>query len=103
MYAIVKQGSKQIQVEKGQSYKFDRVLGEPGDEITFKEVLLIGGTKTPKIGTPYVKGAEVVAKIVKEVKDKKVIVFKFKRRKASRTKRGHRQKYTLLTIKDIKS
>ena len=102
MYAIVQQGSKQVQVEKGKSYEFDRMLGKPGEEITFKEVLLIGGTKTPKIGTPYVEGAEVTATIEKEIKGKKVISFKFKRRKASKRKKGHRQKYTLITITDIK-
>ena len=102
MYAIVQQGTKQLEVEKGKTYQFDRVVGQPGDEISFKEVLLIVDKKKRHIGTPYVKDAEVTGKIINEVKGKKVISFKFKRRKSSRRKIGHRQKYTALEITGIK-
>ena len=74
MYAIVQQGTKQLEVVKGKTYQFDRVLGKPGDEISFKEVLLVVDKKKRHIGTPYVKGAEVTGKIINEVKGKKVLV-----------------------------
>ncbi len=102
MYAIVQKGTKQFEVEKGKIYKFDRMLGAVGDEITFEEVLLVvDGTKR-SIGTPNVEGATVTGTILGEAKGKKVICYKFKKRKSSATKKGHRQKYTLVEIKDIK-
>lgn len=103
MYAIVQQGTKQFEVEKGKLYKFDRMLGEPGSEVTFDQVLLVVDGDKRKIGTPLVKDAQVQGKIVKETKGKKVISFKFRRRKASQVKKGHRQKYTVVEITDIKS
>ncbi|MBU1862421.1 MAG: 50S ribosomal protein L21 [Candidatus Omnitrophica bacterium] len=102
MYAIVQQGTKQFEVEQGKTYQFDRMLGKAGDEISFKEVLLVVDTKKCHIGTPYVSGAEVSGKIVREAKGKKVISFKFKRRKGSKVKKGHRQKYTLVEITNMK-
>ena len=102
MYAIVQQGSKQFEVEKGKTYKFDRIVDNKGDEISFKEVLLVVDGDKRHIGTPLVKGAEVVGTIQGEVKVKKVISFKFKRRKDSKRIKGHRQKYTVITIKNIK-
>ena len=102
MYAIIQKGTKQLSIEKGAIYKIDKVLGEPGDEISFKEVLLVVDGETSHIGTPFVKDAEVVGKIIKDVKGKKVYSFKFRRRKSSKVKKGHRQQYTLLQIEDIK-
>ena len=102
MYAIIEQGGKQLQVEKGGTYRFERVPGNKGDKVSLKEVLLIADGKKRHIGTPYVKKAEVIGTIINEVKDKKVISFKFKRRKSSRRKIGHRQKYTLVEVTDIK-
>ena len=101
MYAIIQQGTKQFEVTKGQTYKVDKLVGNEGDEVTFKEVLLVVDGKKRHIGTPFVKKAQVTAKIIKDVKGKKVISFKFKRRKKSRRIRGHRQKYTEVTITDI--
>ncbi len=87
MYAIVQQGLKQFEVEKGQLYKFDKVMGNEGDDYSFDEVLLVVDGEKRHIGTPVIKGAVVSAKIVKDIKDKKVISFKFRRRKSSMTKR----------------
>ena len=101
MYAIIQQGKKQFEVTKGQTYNVDKLVGNEGDEVTFKEVLLVVDGKKRHIGTPFVKKAQVTAKIIKDVKGKKVISFKFKRRKKSRRIRGHRQKYTEVTITDI--
>ncbi len=102
MYAIVQQGSKQFQVEKGKAYQFDRLPNASGDKVSFKEVLLVVDKSKRHIGTPFVKGAEVRGKVVTEVKGKKVISFKFKRRKSSKKIKGHRQRYTLVEIEDIK-
>ena len=102
MYAIVQQGTKQFEVETGQIYRFDKMMGEVGEEISFKEILLIVDGEKRNIGTPVVKGAEVKGKIIGDAKGKKVISFKFRRRKSSMKKIGHRQKYTLVKIEDIK-
>ncbi len=102
MYAIVQTGTKQFEVEKGQLYKFDKVMGNEGEEFTFDQVLLVVDGENRHVGTPLVKGAEVKATIVKDVKDKKVISFKFRRRKSSQRKIGHRQQYTVMKIEDIK-
>jgi len=102
MYAIVQQGSKQFEVEKGKIYRFDKMMGEVGEDISFKEVLLVVDSKKRSIGTPFVKGAEVKGKIIGDAKGKKVISFKFRRRKNSKKKIGHRQQYTLIKIADIK-
>lgn len=102
MYAIVQTGKKQFEVEKGGLYEFDKVVGTPGETYSFNEVLLVVDGETRHIGTPVVKGAEVTATIVKDVKGKKVISYKFKRRKGSRKKIGHRQQYTVMKIEDIK-
>ena len=101
IYAIIQQGNKQFAVTKGQTYKLDKLVGKEGDDVTFKDVLLVVDGKKRHIGTPFVKKAQVTAKIMKDVKGKKVISFKFKRRKSSRRIRGHRQQYTMVTITDI--
>ena len=101
MYAVIQQGTKQFEIEKGKTYLLDRIGGNEGDEITFNEVLLVVDGKKTHIGNPYVKNAQVKMKIIREVKGKKVIAFKFKKRKSSRTIKGHRQKYTLVEITDI--
>jgi large subunit ribosomal protein L21 len=103
MYAIVQQGSKQFEVEKGKIYQFDKMMGEVGQEISFKEILLVVDGETRNIGTPFVKGAEVKGTVIGDAKGKKVISFKFRRRKSSKKKIGHRQKYTLIKIADIKA
>ncbi len=101
MYAIVQKGGQQIQVEKGQILKFDKMDGAEGDVISFDEVLLVVDGETRKVGTPVVKGATVSGRIVTNVKGKKVIAFQFRRRKASKRKKGHRQQYTQVEITDI--
>lgn len=103
MYAVVQQGTKQFEVEKGQCYRFDKMLGNEGEEVNFNEILLVVDGEDRKIGAPFVKGAEVKAKVIGDVKDKKVISFKFRKRKASQRKKGHRQQYTVVEITDIKA
>ena len=100
MYAVIKTGGKQYRVTEGQKLRVEKLPGNPGDALKFDEVLLVGGD-TPKIGQPLVKGASVAAEIVGQDRGKKIVVFKFKRRKNYRRKNGHRQPYTELKITGI--
>jgi large subunit ribosomal protein L21 len=100
MYAVFKTGGKQYKVAQGDQLRIEKIAAAVGDTVTFEEVLLVGG-ETAKIGTPLVSGAKVQAKVVAQNRDKKVIVFKFRRRKNYRRKNGHRQPFTALEITGI--
>lgn len=100
MYAVIKTGGKQYRVAEGQKVRVEKLPGNAGDKVTFNEVLLIGG-ETPKIGQPFVGGASVAAEITAQDRAKKIVVFKFRRRKNYRRKNGHRQPYTELKITGI--
>ena len=100
MYAVIKTGGKQYKVTEGEFLKVEKLEGEVGDSIEFAEVLMVGGEKIV-VGAPLVAGASVTAKIAVQGKDKKVLVFKSKRRKDSRKLRGHRQHRTVLKIEKI--
>lgn len=100
MYAVIKTGGKQYRVAEGQKLRVEKLAGNAGDKVTFSEVLLVGGD-TPKIGRPLVSGASVAAEITAQDRGKKIVVFKFKRRKNYRRKSGHRQPYTELKITGI--
>jgi large subunit ribosomal protein L21 len=103
MYAIIQDGGHQYRVEMGQRLKVQRKDVVAGAEITFKEVCLLANGDEPRIGKPYVSGASVLAKVLQpEVKAKKVITLKYRRRKNSQRKRGHRQKYTEIEITEIR-
>jgi len=101
MYAIIRTGGKQYQVEAGDTLRVEKLLGEVGDTVELSDVLLLVDGETVKIGQPVVDGAKVVAKIVEQGRHKKVIVFKKKRRQGYQVKKGHRQMYTALTIETI--
>ncbi len=100
MYAVIKTGGKQYRVTEGQKLRVERLPGNPGDAVSFDQVLLLGGD-SPKIGQPLVKGASVTAEILGQNRAKKIIVFKLRRRKNYRRKQGHRQPYTELKITGI--
>lgn len=102
MYAVIRTGGKQYRVSEGQRLRVEKLPGNAGDSITFSEVLLIGGD-SPKVGQPLVKGASVAAEITSEGRGKKIVVFKFRRRKNYRRKQGHRQPYTELKITGIQA
>ena len=103
MFAVIRSGGKQYKVEKDYIVKLEKLTGEPGSEIEFSEVLLIGERERPIIvGTPLVKGASVMAEIVSQNRDPKIIIFKKKRRHNYRRKNGHRQSVTHVLIKEIK-
>ena len=101
MYAIVKTGGKQIKVSQGDKLRVEHLTGETGDKITLDEVLLIGDKDKTTVGTPVIEGASVEAKIIDQIRDRKVVVFKKKRRHNYRRKKGHRQHLTVLEVTGI--
>ncbi|HEY4567530.1 50S ribosomal protein L21 [Planococcaceae bacterium Storch 2/2-2] len=100
MYAIIETGGKQIKVEQGQEVYVEKVNGAADETVTFDKVLFVGGDDV-KVGAPYVEGASVTAKIVKQGRGKKITVFKYKPKKNYRKKQGHRQPYTKVVIEGI--
>ena len=100
MYAVIKTGGKQYKVSEGDLLKIEKLEGVVGDTVELKEVLMVGGEKVT-IGTPLIATASVTSKIVEQGKDRKVLVFKSKRRKNSRKLNGHRQPRTILKIERI--
>ena len=101
MYAVIQTGGKQYRVSEGQKLRVEKLPGNPGDAVNFEQVLLVGGGESLKIGQPVVAGAHVKAEIVAHDRGKKIIIFKFRRRKNYRRKSGHRQPYTELKITGI--
>ncbi|HEY4537823.1 MAG TPA: 50S ribosomal protein L21 [Erysipelothrix sp.] len=103
MYAVIETGGKQLRVEEGQVIYVEKLDLEEGETVVFDEVIAVNN-RTMKIGTPYVSGASVTAKVDKHGKGKKVTIFKYTAKHvASRRKQGHRQPYTRLVIEEIKS
>jgi large subunit ribosomal protein L21 len=102
MYAVIKTGGKQYKVAQGDKLKVEKLPANVGETVTFDQILLVGGDAL-KIGTPLVAGAKVEAKVIAQDRAKKIIVFKFRRRKNYRRKNGHRQPYTALEITGIKA
>lgn len=100
MYAVIKTGGKQYKVAVGDFLKVEKLDNQVGDTVEFGEVLMVGG-ETVKVGAPLVAGAMVTAKVAVQGRDKKVLVFKSKRRKNSRKLIGHRQHHTVLKIEKI--
>jgi large subunit ribosomal protein L21 len=101
MYAVIKTGGKQYKVEKGSTLRVEKLDGDAGTKLEFAEVLLVADGDNVQIGTPVLGGAKVLAEIVAQEKGDKLIVFKFRRRKAYRRKNGHRQSYTAIKVTDI--
>ena len=101
MYAIIKDSGKQFKVEEGQELEIDFRDAEPGSKIEFDTVLAVSGDDGLKLGTPSLEGASVMAEVVETTKGPKITVVKFRRRKNSKRKTGHRQKYTTVKIEKI--
>ena len=101
MYAIIETGGKQIKVEVGSKIYVEKLDVETGSVYTFDKVLLVSDDNSAKVGTPYVAGASVTAKVDKQGKEKKILVFKYKSKAYYRRKQGHRQPYTCLTVEAI--
>ncbi len=100
MYAIIKNGGKQYKVQEGDILKLDKMSLEPKATIEITEVLAVNDGEL-KVGTPFVEGAKVTAEVINEGRDKKVITFKKRRRKDSKTKRGFRRDFTRVRITKI--
>lgn len=102
MYAIIETGGKQYKVEKEQILHVENLNIEEGGEVVFDKVLLVSGDDGAiTVGKPYVKGATVKGSVLKNGKSKKIIVFKYKAKKNQRKKRGHRQPFTRVEIKEL--
>lgn len=101
MYAVIAAGGKQYKVEEGDVLRIEKVNGNVGDPVTFDKVLLVADGEALTIGQPVVANASVTARIIEQDKAKKIIVFKYKRRKGYRRTQGHRQPYTAVKIGSI--
>jgi large subunit ribosomal protein L21 len=102
MYALVEIKGRQYKAEKGTLLKIDRLDKPEGEKVEFNSVMFISGDKGKvQIGTPYIKGVTVKATIENHVRDKKIIVFKYRPKKGYRRKKGHRQQYTMIRVEDI--
>ncbi|CRH22537.1 50S ribosomal protein L21 [Carnobacterium maltaromaticum] len=100
MYAIIKTGGKQVKVEVGQAIYVEKLNVEAGETVSFDEVILVGGEET-KVGAPTIAGATVEGIVEKHGKQKKVTTFKYKPKKHTHRKQGHRQPYTKVVINAI--
>ena len=104
MYAVIQDRGRQHTVRSGDEILCDLDLEKSeGEAITFGEILVLGDEGETRIGKPFVEGAQVVGEVLGTEKSAKLIVFKFKRRKNVRRKKGHRQKYTRVLIKEIRA
>lgn len=101
MLAIFETGGKQYLVSKGDKIQVEKLAGEAGGKITFDKVLFTSDDKSYQLGKPFVSGAAVEAKILKQGRGKKVVVFKYKAKSKYRRKQGHRQAYTEVEITKI--
>ena len=100
-FAVIQTGGKQYKVSTSEILKIERLNNEEGKTIEFKNVLFLNDDKTTEIGNPNIQGAKVEATILKNTKNKTILVFKKRRRKNSRKKYGHRQPFTLIKINKI--
>ena len=102
MYAIFKHGGKQYKVSQGDYLNLDHFSSEKGASLELSEVLAVCD-KELKVGTPFVSGAKITLKVIAEGKDRKVVIFKKRRRKDSKRKRGFRREYTRVKVESIKA
>ena len=101
-YAIIQTGGKQYKVKSGEILKIEKLPGSKDDaKIEFKEILAYGDNKVIEIGSPVVQGAKVEANLIKNSKNRTVLIFKKRRRQNSRRKNGHRQEYSMIRINKI--
>ena len=100
MYAVIRTGGKQYRVAEGDVLRVEKLAGDVGAEVTFGEVLLVGGSDSPKVGRPTVSGAKVVGKITAQKKHPRVLHFR-KEKEGWTRRRGHRQPYTEVKVTSI--
>ena len=98
MYAVIQTGGKQYKVKPGEELRVEKLDGKVGDEVYFDKVLLVSKGDEVTVGRPILENAKVVARITRQARGPKIVVFKYKRRKRYRKKQGHRQDFTGLKI-----
>ena len=103
MYAVVATGGKQYRVEEGDTLRIEKIPGEVGAEVAFDRVLMVSDGDDVKVGKPVLENAVVNGTIVEQGKGRKILVFKYKRRKRYRRKQGHRQLFTAVKIGTIEA
>ncbi len=101
MYAVFRTGGKQFRVEPGTKLRVPTLEAEEGSTVSFEHVLITSDGDTISVGQPTVAGASVTAEVLRHGKDRKIIVFKRKKRKGYRRKQGHRQKFTEIRVAEI--
>jgi large subunit ribosomal protein L21 len=101
MYAVIQTGGKQYRVQPGETIVVEKLLGSPGDEVKFDQVLLLSDDQTVAVGRPTVDGATVRGEIVRHQRGEKLVVYKFRHRKNYRRKNGHRQELTAVKINAV--
>ena len=102
MYAVIESGGKQHRVKEGEVLQLEKLEAATGDKVKFDKILMVGEGESVKIGTPYVKGSQVTAEVLKQGRGDKIRIIKFNRRKHSKKTQGHRQWFTEVKITDIK-
>lgn len=103
MFAVIKSGGKQYRVSPGDVIRVEKMEQRPGEPVQFEEVLAVNDGQTTVVGSPRVADARVLGTVVEIGKGRKVIVFKYKRKKQYRVLRGHRQPFTAVKIEEIKA
>jgi len=103
MYAVIQTGGKQYKVEPGEELRVEKLDGKVGDEVYLDKVLLVSKGEKVSVGKPVLKNAKVVARITRQARGPKIVVFKYKRRKRYRKEQGHRQDFTGLKIIGIEA
>ncbi|MEK9903875.1 MAG: 50S ribosomal protein L21 [Bacteroidetes bacterium] len=101
MFAVIRTGGKQYRVAENDVIRIEKLEADAGSEVVFDQVLMVGGEGQPKVGAPLVDGATVKAELVEQMRDRKVIIFKKRRRQNSRRKNGHRQHLSVVRITSI--
>ena len=101
MYAVIQTGGKQYKVSPGEMVKVEKLQGKAGDPVTFEKVLMTSDGENINVGAPYLSETKVQGRIARQGRDRKILVFKYKRRKDYRKKQGHRQSFTLVKVDDI--
>ena len=103
MYAVIATGGKQYRVAEGDVLFVEKLAGELDEQVVFSDVLTVVEDGSVKIGTPYLAGAKETAKVLKQGKDKKILVYKYKSKANYRRRQGHRQPYTKVSIEKIEA